>query len=67
MAEFDGPKGLIHNTEPIADRRGLPEAGAATWLYLCGGEFASMEGGMSYQQVSEAAPSRRMSFPTPLI
>jgi hypothetical protein len=47
MPEFDGPKGLICNTEPIADPEAFArEAGAASWLYLCGEEFASMEGGM---------------------
>ncbi len=57
MAEFDGPKGLVYNTEPIADPEGFArEAGAASWLYLCGEEFASMEGGMSYEQVEEAVP-----------
>ena len=55
MPEFDGPEGLIYNTEPIADPEGFAsEAGAASWLYLCGEEFASMEGGMSYAQVKEA-------------
>jgi len=57
MPEFDGPKGLIYNREPVADPEGFArEAGAASWLYLCGEEFASMEGGMSYQQVEEAVP-----------
>jgi hypothetical protein len=57
MPEFDGPKGLIYNTEPIADPEGFArEAGVASWLYLCGEEFASMEGGMSYAQVEEAVP-----------
>jgi len=55
MPEFDGPKGLVYNTEPVADPEGFArEAGAASWLYLCGEEFASMEGGMSYGQVEEA-------------
>lgn len=57
MPQFDGPKGLIYNTEPIADPGEFArEAGAASWLYLCGEEFASMEGGMSYEQVEEAVP-----------
>lgn len=57
MAEFERPEGLIYNTEPIADPGGFArEAGAASWLYLCGEEFASMEGGMSYEQVEEAVP-----------
>jgi hypothetical protein len=32
------------------------EHGAAAWLFLCGEEFASMEGGMSYEQVRAAVP-----------
>ncbi len=57
MPEFDGPKGLIYNTEPIADpERFAREAGAASWLYLCGEEFSSMEGGMAYEQVEEVVP-----------
>ena len=32
------------------------EADAASWLYLCGEEFASMEGGMSYADVEAAVP-----------
>jgi hypothetical protein len=30
------------------------ENGAASWLYLCGEEFASMDGGMSYEQAQAA-------------
>jgi len=57
MPDFEGPTGLVYNTEPIADPEGFArEAGAASWLYLCGEEFASMEGGMSYEQVEEAVP-----------
>jgi len=57
MSKFAGPQGLVHNTEPIADPEGFArEAGAASWLYLCGEEFASMEGGMSYEQVEGAVP-----------
>jgi hypothetical protein len=32
------------------------EADAASWLYMCGEEFASMEGGMSYTDVQAAVP-----------
>jgi hypothetical protein len=32
------------------------EHGAQSWLYLCGEEFASIEGGMSYAQVQAAVP-----------
>jgi hypothetical protein len=37
-----------HIVDPQAFAR---EAGAASWLYLCGEEFAQMEGGMSYADV----------------
>ncbi|MDE3133205.1 MAG: hypothetical protein KGL15_03980 [Acidobacteriota bacterium] len=30
------------------------DAGAASWLYMCGEEFAGMEGGMSYADVQSA-------------
>lgn len=57
MPEFEGPKRLVYNTDPIADPEGFAhETGAASWLYLCGEEFASMEGGMSYEQVEGAVP-----------
>jgi protein tyrosine phosphatase (PTP) superfamily phosphohydrolase (DUF442 family) len=32
------------------------EHGAASWLFLCGEEFASMDGGMSHAQVEAAVP-----------
>jgi hypothetical protein len=32
------------------------EHGAAAWLYLCGEEFASVDGGMSYEQAAAAVP-----------
>jgi hypothetical protein len=39
----------------IADpERFAHESGAASWLYLCGEEFASMEGGMSYADVQRS-------------
>lgn len=44
-------RGLIE--DPAAFAR---EREAASWLYLCGEEFASMEGGMSYEQVQAAIP-----------
>jgi hypothetical protein len=57
MASFEGPKGLTFNRGPIADPAAFArDAGAASWLYLCGQEFASMEGGMSYEQVQAAVP-----------
>src|SRR5438477_10924379 len=44
-------RGLI--ADPVAFAR---EKGAASWLYLCGEEFASVEGGMSYADVERAVP-----------
>ena len=57
MAEFETPNELIHNRGLIADPAAFArESGAASWLYLCGEEFASMEGGMSYADVEHAVP-----------
>ena len=42
-------RGLIEDPATFAS-----EHDAASWLYLCGEEFASMEGGMSYEQVEAA-------------
>lgn len=48
---------LMHNRGLIADPVAFArETGAASWLYLCGEEFASMEGGMSYADVEHAVP-----------
>jgi len=57
VAEFETPNELIHNRGLIADPAAFArESGAASWLYLCGEEFASMEGGMSYADVEHAVP-----------
>src|SRR5437763_12741296 len=57
MTDFGTPADLMNNrgltAEPEAFAR---EKGAASWLYLCGEEFASMEGGMSYADVRDAVP-----------
>jgi hypothetical protein len=48
---------LVFNTEKIADPAAFAaEHGAASWLFLCGEAFASMEGGMSYADVQAAVP-----------
>jgi hypothetical protein len=44
-------RGLIEDPAAFAQ-----ENGAAAWLYLCGEEFASVDGGMSYAQVEAAVP-----------
>ncbi|MGN6816536.1 MAG: hypothetical protein ACTHK3_10710 [Solirubrobacterales bacterium] len=57
MTAFQAPSDLDYNRGPIADPEGFArEAGAASWLYLCGEEFAAMEGGMSYESVRAAVP-----------
>ena len=57
MAGFDGPQGLSFNRGPIADPAGFArEAGAGSWLFLCGEEFAAMDNGMSYADVQAAVP-----------
>lgn len=57
MADFTKPADLIHNRGRISDPAGFArETGAASWLYLCGEEFAAMDGGMSYADVQAAVP-----------
>ena len=57
MADFQLPEDLSFNRGPIADPDACArDADAASWLYLCGEEFASMEGGMSYADVERAVP-----------
>ena len=57
MAPFETPTDLQNNRGPIADPGAFArDANAASWLYLCGEEFASMEGGMSYDDVRAAVP-----------
>jgi len=57
MPELPSPADLRHNRELIADPAAFAhDAGAASWLYLCGEEFAAMEGGMSFQDVRSAVP-----------
>jgi hypothetical protein len=57
MSEFQSPTDLIHNRGLIADPAAFAKVtGAASWLYLCGEEFAAMDGGMSYADVQSAVP-----------
>jgi hypothetical protein len=57
MPDFEGPTGLKHNGGLIEDPAAFArDANAASWLYLCGEEFAGMEGGMSYASVEAAVP-----------
>lgn len=55
MTGFQGPTDLTHNRGLIADPAAFAnDAGAASWLFLCGEEFAEMEGGMSFADVRSA-------------
>ncbi len=56
MTDFDDLlDGLRHNRGLIEDPAAFAQDfGAASWLYLCGEAFASMEGGMSYRDVEAA-------------
>lgn len=57
MGEFPTPTDLTHNRGLIADPEAFArDKGAASWLYLCGEEFASVEGGMSYADVERSVP-----------
>lgn len=51
------PSDITFNRGPIADPEAFArDAGAASWLFLCGDAFATMDGGMSYAQVRAAVP-----------
>lgn len=55
MTDFQSPADLKHNQGLIADPDAFArEVNAASWLFLCGEEFAAMEGGMSYASVQAA-------------
>src|SRR5438552_5008039 len=57
MTDFETPTDLMNNRGLVSDPEAFArEKGAASWLYLCGEEFASMEGGMSYADVERAVP-----------
>src|SRR5438874_13132027 len=57
MADFESPSDLKFNRGPISDPDAFArDANAASWLFLCGEEFAAMDGGMSYADVQAAVP-----------
>jgi hypothetical protein len=60
VAPFESPDDLRFNRGLIEDPASFArEADAASWLYLCGEQFASMEGGMSYSEVEAAVGESR--------
>jgi hypothetical protein len=57
VAVFDTPKDLTFNRGLIDDPAAFARrAGASSWLFLCGEEFATMDGGMSFADVQAAVP-----------
>jgi len=57
VSGFEVPADISFNRGLIADPESFArDFGAASWLYLCGEEFAAMDGGMSYEQVQAAVP-----------
>jgi hypothetical protein len=57
MADFGSPTDLVCNEGLVSDPEALAkETGAASWLFLCGEEFAAMEDGISYESVAAAVP-----------
>jgi protein tyrosine phosphatase (PTP) superfamily phosphohydrolase (DUF442 family) len=57
MTAFETPTDLMNNRGLVADPEAFArEKGAASWLFLCGEEFASVEGGISYADVERAVP-----------
>ena len=55
MADFETPAGFTFNRGLIADPAAFArDANAASWLFLCGDDFAAMEGGLSYADVQAA-------------
>jgi hypothetical protein len=57
VTEFETPTDLMNNRGLVADPEAFArERGAASWLFLCGEEFASMDGGLSYADVERSVP-----------
>jgi hypothetical protein len=57
VTKFQRPTDLTHNRGLVADPAAFAnDVGAASWLYMCGEEFASMQGGMSFADVESAVP-----------
>src|ERR1700735_5018225 len=55
MAEFQTPTDLTHNRGLVVDPAAFAkDAGAESWLFMCGEEFAGMEGGMSFADIQSA-------------
>lgn len=58
MADLTELASLRNNHGLIADPESFArDANAASWLYLCGKDFETMDGGMSYADVKKAVDS----------
>ena len=57
MSDFEVPADITFNRGAVTDPDAFArDFGAASWLFLCGDEFAAMDGGLSYAQVQAAVP-----------
>jgi hypothetical protein len=64
MADFESPTDLEFNRGLIADHEAFARAAnAASWLFLCGEQFATVEGGMSYADVQAAVAESANACP----
>ena len=69
MAGFQLPSDLKFNRGLIQDPTAYAkQTGSASWLLLVGEEFATMPGGISFEQVQQAVPhSIRVVSDPPLV
>jgi hypothetical protein len=57
MVDFALPADISFNRGAIADPQAFArDAHAASWLFLCGEDWAAADEGMSYAQVQDAVP-----------
>ena len=57
MTELSELDNLLHNRGLVQDPQAFADDfGAVSWLFLCGEEFASMDGGISFGDVQAAVP-----------
>jgi hypothetical protein len=56
MTDLDGELAALQHNRGLSDDPAAfaRDAGAASWLFLCGEAFASMDGGMSFDDVRAA-------------
>jgi hypothetical protein len=66
---FETPSDLTYNRGLIADPDAFArDTGAASWLFLCGEAFASVDGGLSFERVQGAVPiAARIASDPPVV